>query len=103
MPNIKSAKKRMRQTLKRTARNRVRKEKLKKAVKSYRSALATGVKETIGEELKNVTRAIDKAGVKGILHKNTINRRKSRLAKAANRVAEGKTSAKVSARKTAKK
>ncbi len=90
MPNIKSAKKRMRQAVKRTARNRVRKEKLKKAVKSYRSVLATGESQAIGEELKKVTKAIDKAQVKGILHKNTASRRKSRLAKAANRLAAAK-------------
>ena len=87
MPRIKSAKKRMRQSIKRTARNRVRKEKLKKAVKAYRGVLATGDKAVLGEELKKVTRAIDKAKVKGILHKNTASRRKSRLARAANRAA----------------
>ena len=85
MPNIKSAKKRMRQSIKRTARNRVRKEKLKKAVKAYRGALAVGEQTVIADELKKVTKAIDKAKVKGILHKNTASRRKSRLAKAANR------------------
>ncbi len=90
MPNIKSAKKRMRQSIKRTARNRVRKEKLKKAVKSFKGALAAGEAQAVGEELKKVTRAIDKAKVKGILHKNTASRRKSRLAKAANRVAASK-------------
>ncbi len=90
MPNIKSAKKRMRQTVKRTARNRVRKEKLKKAVKAYKNVLATGEAQAIGEELKKVTKAIDKAKVKGILHRNTASRRKSRLAKAANRLAAAK-------------
>lgn len=90
MPNIKSAKKRMRQSIKRTARNRVRKEKLKRAVKSFKTALATGEAQTVGEELKKVTKAIDKAKVKGILHKNTASRRKSRLAKAANRLAAAK-------------
>lgn len=87
MPNIKSAKKRMRQSIKRTARNRVRKEKLKKAVKAYKSTLATGENQAVAEELKKVSKAIDKAKVKGILHKNTANRRKSRLARAANRAA----------------
>ena len=87
MPNIESAKKRMRQTVKRTARNRVRKEKLKKAVKAYRAALDSAGGGAVAEELKKVSRAVDKAGVKGILHKNTVNRRKSRLAKMANRAA----------------
>ena len=90
MPNIKSAKKRMRQSIKRTARNRVRKEKLKKAVRAYKGALATGEAQVVSDELKKVAKAIDKAKVKGILHKNTASRRKSRLAKAANRLAAAK-------------
>lgn len=90
MPKIKSAKKRMRQSVKRTARNRIRKEKLKKAVKSFRAVLGKGDSAAIGEELKKVTRAVDKAGVKGILHKNTVNRRKSRLAKMVTRLAAAK-------------
>ncbi|MCC8180179.1 MAG: 30S ribosomal protein S20 [Planctomycetes bacterium] len=88
MPNIKSAKKRMRQSIKRTARNRVRKEKLKKAIKAFRTTLATGEAGAVNEQLTKATRAVDKAGVKGILHKNTVNRRKSRMAKAANRAAK---------------
>ncbi len=90
MPNIKSAKKRMRQSIKRTARNRVRKEKLKKAVKAYRAVLASGEAEKFAPAVAAVSKAIDKAKVKGILHKNTANRRKSRLAKAANRLAAAK-------------
>ena len=90
MPNIKSAKKRMRQSVKRTARNRVRKEKLKKAVKSFKAILGKGDQAAIGEEFKKVSGAVDKAGVKGILHKNTVNRRKSRMAKMINRLAAAK-------------
>jgi small subunit ribosomal protein S20 len=90
MPNIKSAKKRMRQSVKRTARNRVRKEKLKKAVRAYKSVLVEGAAEKLGDAVAAVSKAIDKAKVKGVLHKNTANRRKSRLAKAANRVAAAK-------------
>lgn len=87
MPNIKSAKKRMRQSVKRTARNRVRKEKLKKSVKAFRTAVTKGDAATATSELTNAVRAVDKAGVKGILHKNTVNRRKSRMAKMVNRLA----------------
>ncbi len=90
MPNIKSAKKRMRQSIKRTARNRVRKEKLKKAVKAFRTAVAKGDGAAAGAELKNAVRAVDKAGVKGILHKNTVNRRKSRMAKTVARLSAAK-------------
>jgi len=93
MPNIKSAAKRMRQTVKRTARNRVRKEKLKKALKTFKSAVRKAetnseAAQAIADGLKVVTKAVDKAGTKGTLHKNAVNRRKSRLAKAANRVAK---------------
>ncbi|MDR1612496.1 MAG: 30S ribosomal protein S20 [Planctomycetota bacterium] len=87
MPNIKSAKKRARQTVKRTARNRVRKERLKKAVKAYRAVIGSGDADAVKEELRKATRAVDKAGVKGIIRKNTVNRRKSRLARMANRLA----------------
>ena len=90
MPNIKSAKKRVRQIVKRTARNRVRKEKLKKAVKAYRSILAAGDPAAAGEGLKKVSAAIDKAKVKGVIHKNAASRRISRLARAANRLAAAK-------------
>ena len=87
MPRIKSAKKRMRQSVKRTARNRVRKEKLKKSIKAFKTSLAGGEAAVMSDRLKQATRAIDKAKVKGILHQNTANRRKSRLAKALNRQA----------------
>lgn len=90
MPNIKSAKKRMRQSVKRTARNRVRKEKLKKSVKAFRTAVTKGDAAVATTELTNAVRAVDKAGVKGILHKNTVNRRKSRMAKMVNRLAGAK-------------
>lgn len=90
MPNITSAKKRVRQTVKRTARNRARKEKLKKAVRSFRAAVATGEGEAIQKALPQVTRIIDKMGTKGLLPKNAVNRRKSRAAKAANKALAAK-------------
>lgn len=91
MPRIKSAKKRMRQELKRAGRNRTRKERLKKAVKTYRSILAKGEIAVMAEGLSKVHKAVDKAGTKGIIHKNTVNRRKSRLAKEMNRIKAAKT------------
>ncbi|MBN2711070.1 MAG: 30S ribosomal protein S20 [Planctomycetes bacterium] len=85
MANNASAKKRIRQSLKRTLRNRVRKERLKKVVKGFNKALESKDSGVIGTELKKVSGAIDKAGKKGLLHKNAVNRKKSRLAKAANK------------------
>lgn len=89
MPNIASAKKRVRQTEKRTLRNRVRKERLKKALRSYQAALQSGDEAAIREELKRAMKAVDRAGDKGILHKNAVNRKKALIARQANRVAAG--------------
>lgn len=85
MPNTASAKKRVRQSLKRTLRNRVRKERLKKVIKSFNSTLTTKDEAKIGDALRLSSKALDKAKGKGFIHKNTANRKKSRLAKAANR------------------
>ncbi len=87
MPIIASAKKRMRQTKKRTLRNRVRKERLKKAIRKFNDAVKSNDSASVANELRAVSKAVDKAGVKGILHKNAVNRKKSRLAKAASRAA----------------
>ena len=83
MPNIASAKKRVRQDLKRTARNRVRKERLKKAMRAFDTAVAGGDAAVVKEELRKITKAIDKAGDKGILHSNAVNRQKAQVAKKA--------------------
>ena len=85
MPQIKSAKKRMRQEVKRAARNRGRKERLKKALKAFKVVLAKPRADAAGEALSSVAKAIDKAGAKGVLHRNAVNRRKSRAALALNK------------------
>jgi small subunit ribosomal protein S20 len=85
MPIIKSAQKRMRQTEKRTARNRQRKERLKQSLRSFTAALPSGDSTKINEEFVKATRIVCRAGSKGILHRNAVNRRKSALARAANK------------------
>ena len=87
MPQIKSAKKRMRQEVKRATRNRGRKERLKKAVKTFKAEIKTPAPESSAAALRKVVKAIDVAGAKGILHRNAVNRRKSRMAVAANKAA----------------
>lgn len=86
MPNIKSAKKRVAQSIKRTARNRVRKERLKQAIKSFDAAVAAGDAAKVGETFKKATNLVCKAGNKGIMHKNAVSRKVSQLAKKANTV-----------------
>ena len=80
MPNIKSAMKRVKVSKKKNLRNRMVKTGVKTAIKKYQVALTEGVAPA-GAQLSATTSAIDKAVAKGILHKNTANRKKARLAK----------------------
>ena len=81
MPNIKSAIKRVKVSKKKNLRNRMVKSGVKTAVKKYQAALAEGTAPA-GAQLSATTSAIDKAVSKGVMHKNTANRKKARLAKA---------------------
>lgn len=79
MPNHKSAKKRVRQNEKRRAVNRNRRSTLRTQIKKLRAAV-TGADQTASQELLVPTvSAIDKAVNKGVLHRNTAARYKSRL------------------------
>ena len=79
MPIIKSAIKRNRQNEKRRLRNKSVKTRIKTETKRFLSLL--GNKEKAEEQLKLVHSLYDKAVKKGIIHKNTASRKKSRLAK----------------------
>ena len=81
LPNIKSAKKRVRVNAGKAAANRIEKSGLKTAIKKARSAVAEGDKAAAGSAYINAQSAIDKAAAHGILHKNTAARRKSRMAR----------------------
>ena len=81
MPNIKSAMKRVKVSKKKNLRNRMVKSGVKTAVKKYQVALTEGVVPA-SAQLSVTTSAIDKAVSKGVVHKNTANRKKARLAKA---------------------
>ena len=75
----KSAEKRARQNVKRAARNSGLRHKLKTAVRAFREALTgkdTGAKEVA---LNHATRELRRAGSKGILPRQTVSRRVSRL------------------------
>lgn len=79
MPNHKSAEKRVRQNEKRRAVNRSNKSNLRTQIKKLRSALTASDKNLSQELLNPTVSSIDKAVNKGILHKNTAARYKSRL------------------------
>ncbi len=86
MANIKSAMKRAQVIAIRTKRNAAYKSMMKTAIRRYENALKTEELDVAREELIKATRVIDKVESKGVIHKNTASRKKSRLAKALNRV-----------------
>lgn len=79
MPNHKSAEKRVRQNEKRRAVNRSNKGSLRTQIKKLRAALTAGDKAQSQELLNPTIALIDKSVNKGVLHKNTAARHKSRL------------------------
>ncbi len=87
MANHKSAKKRARQTLKRTERNRHTRSQVKTAVKSARSALAEGDAKETATALKAAEGVLRRAASKGAIPKKRASRSVSRLAKSQNRLA----------------
>ena len=85
MPNIKSAKKRVKVIATKTLRNKAINTALKTDIKKANIALENK-DANIAEAVKVAIRAIDKATAKGILHKNTAARKKSALAQKLNAV-----------------
>ncbi|KEO83769.1 30S ribosomal protein S20 [Tumebacillus flagellatus] len=85
MPNIKSAVKRVKTTSTRTLRNAAAKSALRTSIKKFEAAVAAN-DANAGTLLKQATRALDKAVTKGLLHKNTAARKKSRLTKKFNQL-----------------
>jgi small subunit ribosomal protein S20 len=86
MPNHKSAEKRMRQNEKRKQINRSNRTRVRGAIKKLRGALESGDAKELQTLLPATVSTIDKAVQKGVLHKNTAGRYKSRLTANANQV-----------------
>jgi small subunit ribosomal protein S20 len=84
-----SAKKRVRQSIKRRARNRHRKEIVKDTVKGFTTALSSGDLSKAATALKDVVKRLDKVAAKGTIHKKTASRKRSRLAKQLNAAQKG--------------
>lgn len=84
MANIKSSKKRVLIAERNRVRNVTVKSSIKTAVKKVLEALKEGKADEAKAELSTVYKLYDKAVGKGILHKNTAARKKSRLTKKVN-------------------
>lgn len=80
MANHFSALKRARQTVKRASVNRANTSQLRSALREMRETIAKGDKTAAEATYRNTVSALDKAIQKGVLHKNTAARYKSRLA-----------------------
>jgi small subunit ribosomal protein S20 len=80
LPNIKSAEKRVAVAARKAKSNKMAKSALKTAIKKSRLASEFGSGEEPVAAFIDAQKAIDKAAARGILHKNTAARRKSRLA-----------------------
>jgi small subunit ribosomal protein S20 len=79
VPNIESAKKRLRQSLQRRARNRAAKSTLKTSIKKLQSSVQAKEFDTARTQFNALCKLLDQTASKGIIHVNKASRTKSRL------------------------
>ena len=84
MPNIQSAKKRVKVSEKKNLRNRIVKSGMRTSIRKFDAAVAADPSNA-NEQLSATSAVIDKAAAKGVIHKNAANRKKARLAKQLNK------------------
>ena len=84
MPNIKSAKKRMRSNSKKATVNAVITTSMRTAIKKFEKEVKAGNKETASNNLNIAIQRVDKAMSSGKIHKNKAARLKSRMTKMMN-------------------
>ena len=79
MANHVSSLKRARQTETRTAANRASRSRVRTSLRAMREALVKGDAKAANTQFRQTVSALDKSVQKGVLHKNTVSRYKSRL------------------------
>ena len=84
MPNKANARKHLRQTVKRTLRNKIAKAQIESMQVKLRKLLEAKKAKEAGELMKTLGKSLDKAVSRGILKLNTVSRTKSRLTKRVN-------------------
>lgn len=84
MPNIKSAKKRVKVAAANHAANIAKRSELRTALKKSVSSIAAGGLDVAKSDLIQAVKKLDEAASKGLIHKNQAARRKSRLTKKLN-------------------
>ena len=86
MANTKSAKKRIKVTIKKALRNKVIKSRTKTAMKKVVAACTANDASAARLALSGAVKTIDKAASKGVYHKNNAARKKAKLARMVNKV-----------------
>lgn len=84
MPNIKSAIKRVKTSEKRRQLNTSQRSSMRSSIKALESAIAANDVEQAQAALTVAIKKLDKGAAKGIIHKNAVARKKSRLTKSVN-------------------
>ena len=79
MANVKNAKKKIQQIIKRTKAHEQLKSNVKNAIKRTDKAVLAGNKEEAEKNLKLAIKSLDNAKSKGLVHRNKVDREKSRL------------------------
>ena len=79
MANTASARKRIRQTEKRTIRNRARKSRVRTFLRKVEQAIAGGDKTQAQNAFRAAQPELQRAATKGVFHRNTASRKLSRL------------------------
>ena len=79
MPKIKSSKKDVIRSKVAYEKNKADKSAMKTAIKKFEAAVAAGDKAAATEAYKLAVKEVDQAGLKGLLHKNNVARKKSSL------------------------
>ncbi len=87
MPNIKSAKKRVKVISTKTLQNKMFKSQLRTTIKKYNAAVEAGDKTAASEAYKAAVKKVDQAVAKGILHKNNAAHKKSQFTLKLNKMA----------------
>ena len=79
LANNASARKRIRQTEKRTARNKARKSRVRSFLRKVEEAVKSGDKAAAQEAFRAAQPEMQRAATKGVVHANTVARKLSRL------------------------
>ena len=88
MANPKSAWKRVRITTRKNLRNRMIKSSFKTALKRFDMAVHAGDSAKAQATFTSAVSSVDKAALKGVIHKNNANRKKAQLARKLNSIAK---------------